>query len=131
MTPAEKIAKLRAKVAAATAAPWRVEVDHDLWKAIRHGYGLSGRMVADCLLGGDAPAVAAMRNHFDALLDVADKAEDLRAWVHALGGADAWRGSMGDDGQGHDEGSTRAAMMLGEFDAAIERLATKTPGDQE
>lgn len=66
-----------------------------------------------------------------ALLDIADKAEDLRAWVHALGNSEAWRGSMGDDGQGHDEGSTLAAMMLVEFDAALERLATKTPGDQE
>ena len=82
MTPAEKIAELRTKVAAATAAPWRVdEVDYDLWKAIRHGHGLSGRMVADCLLGGDAPAVAAMRNHFDALLDVAEAAQTYREFA--------------------------------------------------
>ncbi len=45
--------------------------------------------------------------------------KELRAWVHAIGDSEAWCGSMGDDGQGHDEGSILACEMLMRFDKAL------------
>ena len=38
--------------------------------------------------------------------------DDCLSWIHSIGNEEAWRGTMGDDGQGHDEAVCRASMML-------------------
>lgn len=78
MTPTDpltaKIAEARKLDAAATDAPWRCESAHDLWREVRHGYGLSNRMVVDCALGKDGEFIAHARNHHAALWDCIEAA---------------------------------------------------------
>lgn len=68
------LAKLAALLKAATPEPWRVENAHDLWREIRHGYGTTNRMVADCLVRDDGPLIVAFRNAGDDLVAVVQAA---------------------------------------------------------
>lgn len=77
----DKIADARRLDAEATEAPWRCESAHDLWREVRHGYGLSNRLVIDCALGKDGEFIAHARNHHAVVWDVVEAAREMqRLW---------------------------------------------------
>lgn len=77
----------------------------------------------------DAIDTAAYEN--DRLRAVVEAARPMRDALKPIGDAQAWFGTMGDDGQGHDEGSILAGEMLAKFDAALDRLDGKEERDAD
>ena len=57
-----------------------------------------------------------------AVRELVEAATNVRRSLDAIGGARAWLGTMGDDGQGHDEGSILAEQDIARLDAALAEL---------
>ncbi len=62
----EEIQDLRAKSAAATKGPWRIDDNYDLWPEVR---AEDSSLAAECLSWDNGKLIATMRNTLDRLLD--------------------------------------------------------------
>jgi ribosomal protein S27E len=76
MTPLDELERLFKAANEVTNGPVRKERAHDLWVEVRAGFGLSNRMVADCMKEREADLYVFLRNHAEALIEAARAAEE-------------------------------------------------------